>query len=146
MSQLTANQIVSTMLEDYAGDYEERAGGPKDMWRQGGFKKFSLKAHKFTGKRPGEAAKPEAKEDEDEDEEKSEPKPNKRFSWKPQESLLHELGGHYCFNCKTGAAGKWDEADGKLKCEKCGGDLKYPKSNSLNSREYKFPKTATKDE
>lgn len=123
------------MLEDFTGDYEERAGGPKDMWRQGGFKKFSLKGKNFSGKRPGEAAKPEV-EDEDEDEEKPKPKTNPRFAWKPKnESLLHELGGYYCSTCKAPTAGVWDTADGKLKCPKCGTDLHYPKSNSLNSRE-----------
>lgn len=56
MSMITARQIVAGLLEDFSGqDWEQRPGGAKDAWRQGGFKKFSLKANKFTGKRPGEA-------------------------------------------------------------------------------------------
>jgi len=136
---VTAKQIVAKMLEDHAGEYEERPGGPKDIWRQGGFKKFSFKGTKFTGKRPGEATKPEPDEaeDEDEGEEKKSP-PKSRFSWSPPktESLLHELGGHYCGHCKKPCAGEWDEKDKKLKCSHCGGDLQYPKSASLRSKDY----------
>jgi len=76
-----AKQIVAKMLEDSAGEFEERAGGPKDMWRQGGFKKFSFKGSKFTGRRPGETIKPEPKEDEGEGVEAK--KPKSRFSWAP---------------------------------------------------------------
>jgi hypothetical protein len=84
----TAQRIVATLLEDFAGfegDPEERAGHSRDMWRQGGFKKFSLKGKDFTGKRPGEAGKPET-----EDEEEAEPSAPKmhahasRFQWKPK--------------------------------------------------------------
>ena len=136
MSQLKASQLVSTLLEDLAGDYEERAGGKKDMWRQGGFSKFSLKGKNFGGKRPGEKAAPKAKDEDEDEDEKPEPKTNPRFSWKPKnESLLHELGGYYCATCKEPTTGVWDTVDGKLKCEKCNSDLNDPKSNSLRSRE-----------
>lgn len=80
MSRLSAKQIVSRMLEDYAGDFEGRAGGPKDIWRQGGFKNFSLKGKNFGGKRPGEGAKPDG----DDDEEKETKQPGSRFAWKPK--------------------------------------------------------------
>ena len=94
MSKISAKQIVVSMLEDYAPE-EDRAGGAKDMWRQGGFKKFSLKGKNFGGKRPGDTTKP-VKDDEDE-EEASAPKaaPEKsRFTWTPPktESLLRKLG------------------------------------------------------
>jgi len=58
MSIITAQEIVATLLEDlYGSEGEQRPGGAKDAWRQGGFKKFSLKANKFTGKRPAEPKK-----------------------------------------------------------------------------------------
>ena len=80
---ITAQDIVADLLEDYAtpGDWAERPGGSRDMWRQGGYKKFSFRGKDFTGKRPGEPVKP-AKPD-DEDEERIEPKPKSRFQWKP---------------------------------------------------------------
>lgn len=64
MSIITAQEIVATLLEDlYGSEGEQRPGGAKDAWRQGGFKKFSLKANKFTGKRPGKGTeKPKNKE------------------------------------------------------------------------------------
>ena len=90
----TAQRIVATMLE-YAGhdDWDERPGGPGDMWRQGGFKKLAFKSKDFIGKRPGEVSKPETEGDE-----KAEPlteplaKPlapkmsahASRFQWKPK--------------------------------------------------------------
>ena len=123
----TAKQIVAKMLEDHAGEFEDRAGGPKDMWRQGGFKKFNLKGQKFTGKRPGETDKPEPEEDEDEKPPKVQA-PN-RFKWKV-ESLLHELGGHYCTGCKRPTAGSWDESKMELACTHCGQPLKYNNEQS----------------
>ena len=91
---MTAKQIVSTMLEEFTGNFDDRAGGPSDMWRQGGHKKFNFKAHKFSGKRPGEADKPESEDEETEEKEeksapaKPAPKPaqkhSARFQWKPQ--------------------------------------------------------------
>ena len=95
MSKISAKQIVVSMLEDYAPE-EDRAGGPKDMWRQGGFKKFSLKGKNFGGKRLGDTTKP-VKDDDDDKEEASVPKavtPKSRFTWTPPktESLLRKLG------------------------------------------------------
>jgi len=142
MSKFSANQIVATMLEDYAGDAEDRAGGPKDMWRKGGFKSFSLKGKNFGGKRPGDTTKP-VKDDDEEEASASAPateKPKSRFKWSPtSESLLHELGGYWCTTCKAPATGVWDEAAGVLNCQACNNPLNYPKSNSLRSREAAQP-------
>lgn len=68
----SAERIVTAMIDEdfaYGGDgreeFEKRAGGSKDPWRQGSLGKFSFKGKKFTGKRPslgGEGApKPSAK-------------------------------------------------------------------------------------
>lgn len=140
MSKFSADQLVATMLEDYAGDAEDRAGGPKDVWRKGGFKRFSLKGKNFGGKRPGDTTPPVTDKDDEKEEAPQKPKTGPdRFKWKATESLLHELGGYWCATCKAPATGKWDEADGKLKCEKCGNPLNYPKSSSLRSREASLP-------
>lgn len=141
MSKFSAEQIVTTMLEDFAGGDEDRAGGPKDMWRKGGFKSFSLKGKNFGGKRPGDTTKPVKDEDE---EEASAPtpaaeKPKSRFQWKATESLLHELGGYWCGVCKSATTGEWDEAKGSHVCAKCRNPLNYPKSSSLRSREAQQP-------
>jgi len=79
---MTANQIVTALLDDFADggreEYDQRPGGSKDMWRQGGFKNFSFKGNKFTGQRPGEKLKSA------EDKEKTKPvKINSRFTWSP---------------------------------------------------------------
>lgn len=94
MSKFSADQIVATMLEDFAGDADERAGGPKDMWRQGGFKKFSLKGKSFSGKRPGDTTKPVKDDDEEEASAPVVEKPKPRFAWTPPktEALIRKLG------------------------------------------------------
>jgi hypothetical protein len=92
----SAKQVVNAMLdEDYAfgGDgreeFEKRAGGAKDPWRQGNLGKFSFKGAKFTGKRPnlgaapakpGTPAKP------------SLGKHGSRMSWKPGEAAPAKPG------------------------------------------------------
>lgn len=88
-----AEQIVAAMLEDYAGDYEERPGGKKDMWRQGGYSKFSLLGKDFGGKRPNDTTKPVSDEEEDEKQSAASASPAvkaksadstpSRFKWKP---------------------------------------------------------------
>jgi len=126
---ITPKQVVATLLEDFANggrdEYEQRPGGAKDMWRQGGFKKFSFKANKFTGKRPGE----KAKANDDDKTDAPEPKAKSRFAWTPPktESLLHELGGHYCFSCKSPCNVKHDKSTGKGCCDRCGAEVNYRK-------------------
>ena len=57
-----AKHIVDKLLEfDYAGGYDdpsspERPGGPKDMWRQGGYQKFDPSTMDISGRRAGEPA------------------------------------------------------------------------------------------
>jgi hypothetical protein len=83
MSKLTAKQIVASLLEYGIDPDAPRPGSADDPWRKGGHMKVSLKKMDFTGKRPGETAKPEA-EDEDEDEKEQPPAPKpSRFHWKP---------------------------------------------------------------
>lgn len=122
-----AKQIVNALLEYGIDPDAPRPGSPDDPWRKGGNMKVSLKKMDFTGKRPGETAKPEA-EDEDEDE-KAEPaeKPS-RFKWKPptNEALLQELGGYYCFTCKEPTTVKEGEGR-KSVCSKCGAEINYAK-------------------
>lgn len=94
MNKPTADQIVANMLEDFAGDEdpETRAGGKKDMWRQGGFKKFSLKGKDFGGKRPNDDTKPVKDEDESDDASApKEDKPNPRFKLESK-AVLKQLG------------------------------------------------------
>lgn len=88
-----AEQIVSAMLEDYAGDYEERPGGKRDMWRQGGHSKFSLFGKDFGGKRPNDTT-PSVDDDDDEKDSAASAAPAakakpaasapSRFKWKPE--------------------------------------------------------------
>lgn len=83
-------QIVAALLE-YGIDLDApRPGSSDDPWRKGGHMKVSLKKMDFSGKRPGETAKPEDEdEDEGEDGEKFE-KPS-RFNWKPTSESLKAL-------------------------------------------------------
>jgi hypothetical protein len=84
----SAEQVVSAMLDEdfaYGGDgreeFEKRAGGAKDPWRQGSLGKFSFKGKKFTGSRPSLGASPTAKPS-------AKPAPGKhagRMNWKPSE-------------------------------------------------------------
>ena len=70
-----AKQIVGTMLEDYgfAGGFgdEERAGGPRDMWRKGGYQKFDPATMDISGRRPGEPLELPEEEPEVSDEERA---------------------------------------------------------------------------
>lgn len=84
-----AQQIVAALLEYGIDPDAPRPGSSDDPWRKGGHMKVSLKKMDFTGKRPGETAKPEA-EDEDEDEGEESEKPS-RFKWKPTSESLKAL-------------------------------------------------------
>lgn len=85
--------LTASMLEDAAGEFDERPGGKKDMWRKGGFGKPKLHKNDFTGERPGEARAAEAKGAEKAEEaegaaEAGRIKPadqsTSRFNWKPK--------------------------------------------------------------
>ena len=82
--------LVASMLEDAAGEFEERPGGKKDMWRKGGFGKPKLHKNDFTGQRPGEAhaAEAEGAEEAEGAAKAGKIKPanqsTSRFNWKPK--------------------------------------------------------------
>lgn len=149
MSRPSAKQIVNRLLEYGIDPDAPRPGSPDDPWRQS---VGPLPPMEFGG-RPGPALdEPEEGGLEvDPNIPKRIPvkptagnilrrsKPS-RFNWKPPgeapppppagpppavESVLQELGGYYCFTCKspTSAEGK----DGKTVCKKCGAELNYAK-------------------
>jgi hypothetical protein len=85
----SAKQIVAALLEYGIDPDAPRPGSADDPWRKGGMMNVSLKKMDFTGKRPGEAAKPEAA-DEDEDDKVVPQKPS-RWSWKPASESLKAM-------------------------------------------------------
>jgi len=62
------------------------------------------------------------------------PEGTPKGSKKTSESILHELGGHWCKSCQKATSAKY--VGNKACCAHCGGDLAYPKSSSLRSREF----------
>jgi len=147
MSKLNARHLVAHLLEYGVDPDGPRPGQPDDPWRQ---QTGPLPDMRFLKKRPASGQAPETETDP----EAPTPVPIKhkanRFNWKPQsESVLQELGGHYCFNCKSPCDCVLDEPTGTWACAKCKGPLRYPKSSSLTSREvqatpvtdpYRYPK------
>jgi hypothetical protein len=142
MSRASAKQIVARLLEYGIDPDAPRPGSPEDPWRQS---LGPLPPMQFGG-RPGPALD-EPEEDPSIPKEipvkptagnilrRSKPS---RFNWKPptekpppagppMESLLQELGGHYCFTCKSATSAKYDEKDKKTVCSKCGAELNYAK-------------------
>jgi len=134
MSKQFAQRVVDRLLEYGVNPEAPAPGSPDDPWRQN---TGPLPPMTFGG-RPGPAEdEPEAEAPAKKKKALVPPAKGSRFNWKPPqtEALLHELGGHYCFQCKQPTRGTWDTADGKLKCDTCSSELQYPKSASLRGRE-----------
>lgn len=133
----TATQIVAKLLEYGIDPDAPRPGSPEDPWRQS---HVPVDINKLLyALRPGE---PLPDEDADLSGLEDEPAPppeaatppaaplpkhKSRFTWKPpySESLLHELGGYYCYTCQQPTSPVVDGATGKLNCDKCGAEINY---------------------
>lgn len=139
MSRPTAKQIVARLLEYGIDPDAPRPGSPEDPWRQS----FGpLPPMQFGGRAGPALDEPEEPQDDPNIPKKIPVKPTaanilrrskgSRFNWKPPtepplatEALLQELGGYYCFTCKS--ATSVEHKDGKNVCKKCGAEVNYAK-------------------